>query len=265
MVARNGTANIILRDIELQFRLSPDQVKKYLNLEDAEKLGLIKIIMLTDAVISINIKAKETEVKLTKKQQKAILSPSVGVGNMPSETKPETLPDLVKSPDNLPAIVQQDQTGLILGRLPDNYIVRHELRQRCIGIYIKFYQNIIQERAMLAGHFIENPAKPNISPADSKFIMQLAQHFFKSGFKTEQQICIAFQRMFDMWPHLPDNFREWTSPGQIMRNINGIVLKLQEIALNLKKTKLNKRDEQYSEKLTSTDARDYSHLGGKGY
>lgn len=237
--SKNGTSNVIYRNLMIEYKLTLPEAKFYFNPEQAQKLDLIKILAKTDTFISVNFK------------NKVVKLPTV------NEPKIKPKPKEVVATTNLET-VKHDDRGLIIGPLPQNYVVSHKLRTILIGYYCQFYKNLIVYRAALVGNVITTPANPKLNPHDPKAFDEIIMHLLSNGIKTEQAIIYVFCRVYESWHLMPDNIQNYYSPAEMSRNWTKIYEKMTTIGK--KPTTKNKKDEELTEKLNSTQQKDYSHL-----
>lgn len=239
--AKNGTKNVIYRDVMIKYKLNMHQVKTCFNFKQAKELDLIKVLTETETFVSVNFKNKVTKVK----DAPVVAAP-----------KPDKKPVITTTTTEL---VVFDEHGLIVGNLPKEYIITAKLRTILIGDYCQFYKNLIVARAALVGNVVQNPANPKLSKYDPKAFDEIATYLKDNGFRTEQAIRYAFQRIYTYWHHMPANIQDYFTPAMMNRNFNQIYAQMVQIG---KKTNPNKtkKDEQLAEKLNGTQQKDYSHM-----
>lgn len=248
---RNGTANVVIRDYVLKYRISEAEFKEAFNPAPAEKIGMIKILADQPTFISINFKKKEVPVKVPKEIQI-------------QEAKAAEAKELqVKDQNNYPAIipVKKDEFGLIIGQINRNHKFSGSCGNYIIGEYKRFYKKLQINNSMLVGIPDIKPIDPKISEKDNGQLRLIARHFISIGFNTEANVIHAFRKMYDQWDDLPDRLQGMTSPAAIYACLNDIVIELHKI--NNRKPKQPKqtpKDEQFSSKVQAARQKDYSHL-----
>lgn len=254
--AKNGTANIIYRDIMASRGLSRQQVVNLLNARAAEQAAVIKILASTDSFLSINFKVP----------RKA--NPAAAVAGLTQTPPPNTTETKPKSPRKtkatLPAVIQKpmpvDDQQLMLPPLPDDYEPSTALIRWLIWDYCQFYKGMIQARAALVGNYIERPLNPKIMDYDVRALREMCKYFAANGIAAKGEITLraAFQRMYSQWHLLPGNYQNFFTPAQINRNINGIYANL--VQVGGKPKPINRKDAELTEKIRQNQERDYSHL-----
>ncbi len=255
--ARNGTVNVVFRDIMKTHFLTEAELKKIFDPKSAEKAGIIKIQAATQSFISINFSNKKVRAKKA--------TPETCVPESPLRTEKQAKPPVdhkkashTHEADNLPSIpVPTDNNGLILGPLPEKYEPSNALHRILVGDYCRFYKEMIKYKAALIGNHVENPLNPKITPYDGKAFKELAIYFGINGFNSEPNIRIAFQKIYNIWQSLPYNYQNYFTPAQINRNINGIYAEM--IQLN-KPKHTNRKDAELAEKIRQNQSADYSHM-----
>lgn len=258
-MAKNGTSNVIYRDLMQTHMLSLKQVKTLFSPDAAAKLGLLRILTQTDSFISLNFKVKRVKKAMQETPSPAPPDQSTVEPKPGAVSKPLKKSSHTKEAAVVPAtVVPVDEMGLVIGPVPDKYEPSGGLHRILVGDYCRFYKEMIQYKASLVGHLIEKPLNPKITPYDGKAFKELAIYFGANGFSTEQNIRKAFLRIYAAWQHLPYNYQNFFSPAQINRNINGIYAEM--IQLNNKPKHTNRKDAELAEKIRENRSEDYSHM-----
>ena len=240
---KNGTSNIVYKDVIIKYRITLPQLHQLFNPLEAQKLDLIKILVKTDTFISINIKNKLVKIP----EPKAKKEPKSH-----TTQRPETKTTDIALP------IALDQTGLIIGSLSKTYGVTVNLRRSLIGDYCEFYKGLIVLRASLVGNVIANPANPKLNKQDPAAFDEMAIYLKDNGFNSEQAIRHALQQIYKNWHYMPENIQNYFTPAQMNRNFSSIYMQM--IQIGKKTNSKTKKDEQLTEKLNGAEQKDYSHM-----
>jgi hypothetical protein len=245
---RNGTANIMYKDLMIENRVTRAQINNFFNPKEAEKLEIIKVLINTENFISINFKkgakqvAGPVQVKLA---QKSLLEDA--------------------EPVNLPAVVQAKTPAIkgFLTEIPKIYTPTNDLIRAIIKDYTLFYKQLQVDKAAFIGNSIqiEDSASPAISGEDVKHFRELSKHFAKQpGILNEDQIKRCFHRVYVNWWNFTDYVKTRPEPRYIRSNINTIITEIQALNQNNGKT-TDKRENEVNSKINRAKSKDYSHLG----
>lgn len=251
--ARNGTANLMYKDLMLENRLTRTQLDKYFNPYEAERMEVIKILARSDNFISVNFRAG-TKQKAGPQQLK-LMAKAVS-----EETDVKTTA-LTTTSNLLPAETDLDKDGL-LTKIPKNYNPTHKLIQFVISDYIDFFKQLQVDKAAFIGKTLEfeHAVKPQLDGKDIKPLRELAKHFSTiSGISNENMIRRSFIQIYLNWWNFTDFIKNGEAPRQILFNINKIIPEL----INLKNTNgktTDKRENELNSKIKRAQSKDYSHL-----
>jgi hypothetical protein len=249
----------MFKDLMIENRVTRAQLDKYFNPYEAEKLEIIKVLIETENFISINFRKGTKQVagpgqaRLMGRTSKVI---ALGEGKK-EETKEVNLQQL--EPDNtvkLPAI----KNGL--REIPQNYTPSQDLIRACIGDYEKFFKQLQVDKSALVGRAItiEQAARPKIGSEDAKHIKELCKHFATlDGVGNEEQIRRCFHRIYGKWWDLSDFITRFPALRYIHKNIDQIIIEIQQLNNNNGKT-TDKRENELNSKINRARQKDYSHL-----
>lgn len=256
--ARNGTANLMYKDLMLENRLTRPQIDKYFNPYEAERLEVIKILARSENFISINFRAG-TKQKAGAKQLKLITQSENPEVTEVKKQEVTTTAEMVPS-------TETNTLPKVKGFLPElpakNYNPTQALTQSIIGDYILFFKQLQVDKAALIGRAIniEDTADPKIEPEDAKHLRELAKHFatFRE-IKNEDQVRRCFHRIYVNWWNFNDWIKTKPEPRFLRYNINTIIMEIQNINNNNGKTN-DKRENELNSKIKRAQSKDYSHL-----
>ncbi len=269
-VKRNGTSNLAIKDLCVEYRCTREELFQLFDIGEAKRIGLIRIMNVTQDTISINIKPSKDQESLTIAADLETGHAIIVSGPNFNEPEPKILTPVIQIPEKEVTSQQKPQTLEVTSQQqtntlspqekidPENYTMSIECQRAMIGVYCEFYKHIQRTRAALIGKEI-NPVNPRIGPKDVKQLKNIAAHFITIGFDTEPLIISAFKRMYNKWFDLSDRLQNMFTPGAQLSVINELIVELQ----NTKNLTKSKRDEQTTSKISEAKRKDYSHLAGK--
>lgn len=257
---RNGTANVIKRDVMLEYRISETQFEKYFQPKEAEALGLIKVLITGETFISINFKKKDTPVRLRVPQQKAEIHATVT-----KNPEPGTTAVTIAEKGKVEQIVVQhkieyNEYGLIISQIDRHYEMTEKLKRCIIADYCQFFKKLQVQRGLLIGNANVQPVNPKLGDKDVRQLKEIARHFVAIGYNTEPKVIMAFNKMYEQWENLSDRLQKMTSPGGMYTCLNDIILELVDLNNKKHKPKVTPKDEQLISKIDAARRKDNSHL-----
>lgn len=252
--ARNGTVNLMYRDLMLENRITRAQLDKYFNPKEAEQVEIIKILVQTDNFISLNFRKGTKQEAGTKQIKLAAIAEG--------EETPKEIPQQTDT-NNLPSLIEPGAKDLKSKINSNTYQPTNELIKTCINDYVSFFKQLQVAKAALVGKALEDPTPPNITGEDVKHFKNLGKYFAKlPGVDTEQKVIKCFHRIYANWLHLPDFIQNKPQTRYIEYNLNTIILEIQKLSNSNGKTE-NKRETELNQKLNRAGQKDYSHLARK--
>lgn len=254
--ARNGTANLMFKDLMIDNHLTRAQIDKYFKPYEAEKLQVIKVLVITENFISINFR-KGTKQVASAHQIKIANSPTLQLNE--GKTKTSEPPASL-----LPAAVADNKPVPkgFLTEIPKNYIPSNLLIRAIIGDYTTFFKQLQVDKAAFIGKALDfaEAAPPKVHGEDVKHFREIAKHFaILHGISNEDQIKRCFHRVYQNWWNFTDFIKNYDEPRFIHKNINRIITELQTLNNNNGKT-ADKRETELNTKISRARSKDYSKL-----
>ncbi len=254
---RNGTVNLIYKDILIENRITNKiDLRRYFNPKEAESLEIIKILIDTDAFISLNFSKNSKRgvgsdhVKLAKKIAKEAIQEHEQKTQSPELTTTTTV-----STTEVVALKPKE----FLTEIPKNYTPSGALLRSVIGDWALFYKMLQINNAALIGKTLtlEQIANPNITDEDGKHLKDLCKIFAtQQGIVNEDMIKRCFHQVYKGWDKLDDFIQTGFTPRLIKSNINKIMLQLQK----QKHGNKTKRESAVEDKINRAGQKDYTEL-----
>jgi hypothetical protein len=237
--ARNGTVNLMYKELLIDNRFSKkSELLKYFNPKEAEKHGVIKVLVDTDSFVSINFRLK-TKQEAGPAQLKLI-----------EKEKKNDVPEVINKSEN--KVVKSD-----FNNSDNKYQPTQKIIKTAISDYIIFFKQLQIDKAAMIGRDIE-AVPPNINGEDIKHIKELCMHFSKlPSVNNEESIIKCFHRVYMNWFHLSDFVQKGFELRHISRNINQIIIQIQNLNNG---SSQDKRETEINQKINRAGQKDYSRL-----
>lgn len=258
---------INLMELRLKFKHTPKIFTRVLSLDEFQGRQLITYEQLDKATIKIKFirntqVIKKQVLELSEGNSKALKTiKSKQLKAIRKEEKAEIQVINIGSGNNNELIVNTDQKQELTPIRKIEFSI--ELKNYLVDDYIEFFKSIQATRASMSG--VMNPAilPPKIDGADISFFKKLSAYFRSLPRKTgnseplnDKEVRACFQKIYTSWETFDSFIQNGIKPQQMYFNINNII-----IQMNAPQTdKIQKRENEYRQKIDQTGSRDYSHL-----
>lgn len=264
-----GGVYVVLYDqlIANNNNLSTPKLKRLFKPRTAQKAGLLQIIEVTETGMAFKLFAKTdtTTVRGVMLKKSHIAAKTQIAVNAESVMLQTAANNQLIPVNNTTTIYELDADGLKIGPVPAKFELSGTLYNCVIGDYFLFYKHYMSYLALKNSGNVLSPKDvldPILESYDFSALKKLATYFVKAGFKTEQHVRIAFQRVYNAWRSLPEKVQKYYMPRYMHRNFSEIYeVMLQINAQNKAKSQYQtKKDANTTEKINNAGSKDYSHL-----